>query len=286
MNLTGNILKGRFQSLSRLFTALGAILVLLAGSGCTNTQNVRRANPMPVNTPENVEIVESEAPDVSEADAEVAEATPEAPADPVEEEAAVSPEAEILAAVAKGENGVAEALQETRGAVFASLTTPAGAGPPASVVKTSDGDPSEVGLQDSATQLTGDAEIPAEAEEAESGTAIADEEPPPEEETASENENAAEEAEAGIAETTPVPEPNETQELVETPEVEAVKVAPPPEPEPAIVPQDAVEEGLTSRNPATGEVEGGTQSKTASVLFLILGGVGATLILLRKRAAA
>ena len=284
MNLTGNILMGRFQSLGRLFTAVGAILVLLAGSGCTNTQNVRRANPMPVDTPE-VEIVESEAPDVSEADAEVAEATPEAPA-VTEEEAVVSPEAEILAAVAKGENGVAEALQETRGAVFASLTTPAGAGPPASVVKTSDGDASEVGLQDSATQLTGDAEIPAEAEEAESGTAIADEEPPPEEESASENESAAEEAEAGIAETTPVPEPNEPQELVETPEVEAVKVAPPPEPEPAIVSQDIAEEGLTSHNPATGEVEGGTQSKTASVLFLILGGVGATLILLRKRAAA
>ena len=154
MNLTG--MKRWAQSTGQLFTGLAVMAILLAGSGCTGSQNVRKARPMAIETPDTVEIVASEAPEASETDVEIAAASAENPSSAQEE--AASPEAELLAAVAKGENGVAEALQQTRGAVFASLTTPTGAGPPASVVKSSDAAPSEEGLQDSSTQLTGTVE--------------------------------------------------------------------------------------------------------------------------------
>ena len=276
MNFTG--MKRWAQSLSRLFTGFAAMIVLLAGSGCTGSQNVRKARPMAieVEAPDKIEIVASEAPAVSEADVEV-EASPS----PAQAETA-SPEAELLAAVTKGENGVAEALQQTRGAVFASLTTPTGAGPPASAVKVSDEASSEEGLQDSSTQLTGAVEGAAEAGGVGSGAEPATEDPPQEEtEAASENETIQEEAESSIAETSPSPEPVASQESVE-----ATRVAPPPDPEPVPVSEEVSREGLTANNPAGAGVEEGTQSNSASVLFLILGGIGAALILLRKRVAA
>lgn len=281
MNFTG--MKRWAQSLSQLFTGFAAMIVLLAGSGCTGSQNVRKARPMAieVEAPDKIEIVASEAPAVSEADVEV-EASPS----PAQAEDA-SPEAELLAAVTKGENGVAEALQQTRGAVFASLTTPTGAGPPASAVKVSDEASSEEGLQDSSTQLTGAVEGAAEAGGVGSGAEPATEDPPQEEtEAASENETIQEEAESSIAETSPSPEPVAPQESVEAPAVEATRVAPPPDPEPVPVSEDVSREGLTTNNPAGAGVEEGTQSNSASVLFLILGGIGAALILLRKRVAA
>ena len=223
-----------------------------------------------VEAPDKIEIVASEAPAASEAEVEASPAPAQAEA--------VSPEAELLAAVTKGENGVAEALQQTRGAVFASLTTPTGAGPPASAVKA----PSEEGLQDSSTQLTGAVEGAAEAGGAESEAVPAAEDPPQEEtEVASEDETIQDEAESSIAETSPSPEPVASQESVE-----ATRVAPPPDPEPVPVSEDISREGLTTNNPAGAGVEDGTQSNSASVLFLILGGVGAALILLRKRVAA
>ena len=279
MNLTG--MKRWVQSTGRLFTGLAVMAILLAGSGCTGSQNVRKARPMAIETPDTVEIVASEAP---EADVEVAAATSAENPSSAQEEAA-SPEAELLAAVAKGENGVAEALQQTRGAVFASLTTPTGAGPPASVVKTSDADPSEEGLQDSSTQLTGTVEGAVDAGGVESGTVATNEDPPQEEAGAtSENEIIQEEAESSIAESSPAPEPVVPVEETESPAAEATRVAQPPEPEPVPVSEDLSREGLTTHNPAG--AEGATRSNTASVLFLILGGVGAALILLRKRVAA
>ena len=280
MNLTG--MKRWAQSTGQLFTGLAVMAILLAGSGCTGgSQNVRKARPMAIETPDTVEIVASEA---SEADVEVAAATSaENPASAQEE--AASPEAELLAAVAKGENGVAEALQQTRGAVFASLTTPTGAGPPASVVKTSDADPSEEGLQDSSTQLTGTVEGAVDAGGVESGAVATNEDPPQEEAGAtSENEIIQEEAESSIAESSPAPEPVVPVEETESPAAEATRVAQPPEPEPVPVSEELSREGLTTHDPAG--AEGTSRSNTASVLFLILGGVGAALILLRKRVAA
>ena len=285
MNFTG--MKRWAQSLSQLSTGFAAMIVLLAGSGCTGSQNVRKARPMAieVEAPDKIEIVASEAPAVSEADVEVAAEVETSPS-PAQDEA-VSPEAELLAAVTKGENGVAEALQQTRGAVFASLTTPTGAGPPASAVKASDEASFEEGLQDSSTQLTGTVEGAAEAGGVGSGAEPATEDPPQEEtEAASENETIQEEAESSIAETSPSPEPVAPQESVEAPAVEATRVAPPPDPEPVPVSEDVSREGLTTNNPAGAGVEEGTQSNSASVLFLILGGIGAALILLRKRVAA
>ena len=281
MNLTG--MKRWAQSTGRLFTGLAAMAILLAGSGCTGSQNVRKARPMAIETPDTVEIVASEAPETSEAGGEVAAASAENPSSAQEE--AASPEAELLAAVAKGENGVAEALQQTRGAVFASLTTPTGAGPPASVVKTSDADPSEEGLQDSSTQLTGTVEGAVDAGGVESGAVATNEDPPQEEAGAtSENEIIQEEAESSIAESSPAPEPVVPVEETESPAAEATRVAQPPEPEPVPVSEDLSREGLTTHDPAG--AEGTSRSNTASVLFLILGGVGAALILLRKRVAA
>ncbi|MEC7923050.1 MAG: hypothetical protein VX496_06590, partial [Planctomycetota bacterium] len=106
---------------------------------------------------------------------------------------------------------------------------------------------------------------------------------PPQEEAGltSENETIQDEAESSIAETSPSPEPVASQESVE-----ATRVAPPPDPEPVPVSEEVSREGLTANNPAGAGVEDGTQSNSASVLFLILGGVGAALILLRKRVAA
>ena len=279
MNLTG--MKRWAQSTGQLFTGLAVMVILLAGSGCTGSQNVRKARPMAIETPDTVEIVASEAP---EADVEVAAATSAENPSSAQEEAA-SPEAELLAAVTKGENGVAEALQLTRGAVFASLTTPTGAGPPSSVVKTSDAAPSEEGLQDSSTQLTGTVEGAVDAGGVESGTVATNEDPPQEEAGAtSENEIIQEEAESSIAESSPAPEPVVPVEETESPAAEATRVAQPPEPEPLPVSEDLSREGLTTHDPAG--AEGTSRSNTASVLFLILGGVGAALILLRKRIAA
>lgn len=276
MNLTG--MKRWAQSTGQLFTGLAVMAILLAGSGCTGSQNVRKARPMAIETPDTVEIVASEASEASEADVEVAAASAENPSSAQEE--AASPEAELLAAVTKGENGVAEALQQTRGAVFASLTTPTGAGPPASAVKTSEVAPSEEGFQDSSTQLSGTVEGGVE-----SGAVATNEDPPQEEAGAtSENEIIQEEAESSIAESSPAPEPVVPVEEAESPAVEATKLAQPPEPEPVPVSEELSKEGLTTRDPAG--AEGTSRSNTASVLFLILGGVGAALILLRKRIAA
>ena len=279
MSLLGCKEKSWVQCLSGAITCLGAIVVLLAGPGCIGTQNVRKAKSIPVKAPDSVEIVEVESPVSDQAEEEASAENENLPSSADGD----IPGGEIIAAVARGEGGVAEALQQTRGAVFASLTTPAGEGPPASAVKTSEADP---GFQDSATQLTGAEPVPSEPLSGEVENA-ADISATPEEITQSEETQVSQdEAESSITEIATNPAPETPEEPVEIAVSEAAKVEPPPETEPPILTQPIIKEPLVTQNMAGSGVEDGTQSNTASVLFIILGGVGAALILLRRRVKA
>ena len=93
-------------------------------------------------------------------------------------------------------------------------------------------------------------------------------------------------AEQNVAEAVPEPaEETPAREETETTEAEVARVESPPESVATPDSQPPAAEVLTSSNPGASPVGGG-RSNTASVLFLVLGGIGAALILIRKRVAA
>ncbi|MFP6633755.1 MAG: hypothetical protein VCD16_14065 [Planctomycetota bacterium] len=239
---------------------------MVFSSGCTSSAGIRRSR-----------LVEPEAPD-----AVVAEAVVEA-ADGRTEVVAGESEQPIEAKTVSDTTGseVAEILQQTRGAVFASLSTPVGAGPPASAVKLDEvaENAADSGVQDSVSSQTGgdatDTTV-AEAPEASAPTEDESQEPAVTEEVAEEN----------VAEAVPEPaEETPAREETETTEAEVARVESPPESVATPGSQPPAAEVLTSNNPGASPVGGG-RSNTASVLFLVLGGIGAALILIRKRVAA
>ena len=254
----------------RMSFCLAAVGLMLFSSGCTNSAQVRRSR-----------LVEPEAPAavVAEAVAETADDRAEGVADEIEQPT----EARTVSDTTGSE--VAEILQQTRGAVFASLSTPVGAGPPASSVRLDEaaGNTVDSGAQDSVSSPTG-------GDETEAAEAGATETPAPTEDESQEPATAVTEevAEENVAEAVPEPEPaKETpaQEEVETAEAEVARVESPPESVATPTPQPPEPEALTSNNPGV-TAPGGGRSNTASVLFLVLGGIGAALILIRKRVAA
>lgn len=246
----------------KLSFCLATVGLMVFSSGCTSSAGIRRSR-----------LVEPEAPD-----AVVAEAVAEA-----SEVAAGESEQPIEAKTVSDTTGseVAEILQQTRGAVFASLSTPVGAGPPASAVKLDEaaGNAADSGVQDSVSSQTGgdatDTTV-AEAPEASASTEDESQESAVTEEVAEEN----------VAEAVPEPaEETPAREETETTEAEVARVESPPESVATPGSQPPAAEVLTSNNPGASPVGGG-RSNTASVLFLVLGGIGAALILIRKRVAA
>lgn len=245
----------------KLSFCLAAVGLMLFSSGCTNSAEVRRSR-----------LVQPEAPAAVVAEA-VADDRAEAATDAIE-----APEAKTVSDTTGSE--VAEILQQTRGAVFASLSTSVGAGPPASSVKLDEAaeNAADSGAQDSVSSQTGGEAVTAtETETSEEAASTEDEnqEPVVTEEAAEEN----------VAEA--VPEPAEeapAREEVETTETEVARVELPPESVATPDPQPPEAETLTSSNPGMVPAGGG-RSNTASVLFLVLGGIGAALILIKKRMA-
>ena len=201
------------------------------------------------------------------------------------------PPAEVaIQAASEGADGAA-ILQQTRGAVFASLTTIVGAGPPASTVKESSEPEADPGSQDSITSLTGEDSPPADSARAVVTAEGADEaETPPVEavtSSASADEPVSEEvAEASIAEPTPPPaEETPTEEPIVSAEAEVARVESPPSATDSPISEASAVARLATNNPPSDAGSGG-RSNTASVLFLVLGGIGAALILIRRRATA
>ena len=267
MGINGTDLLDRAFKLSFCLATVG---LMVFSSGCTNSAGIRRSR-----------LVKPEAPDAVVAEV-VAEAVAEA-ADGRAEVVAGESEQPVEAKPVSDTTGseVAEILQQTRGAVFASLSTPVGAGPPASAVRLDEAaeNAADSGAQDSVSSQTGgdatDAPV-AEASEAPASTEDESQETTVTEEVAEEN----------VAEA--VPEPAEeapAQEEAEAAEVEVARVESPPESVATPDSQLPAAEVLTSNNPGVPPVGGG-RSNTTSVLFLVLGGIGAALILIRKRVAA
>ncbi|SVE26935.1 uncharacterized protein METZ01_LOCUS479789, partial [marine metagenome] len=198
----------------KLSFCLAAVGLMVFSSGCTSSAGIRRSR-----------LVKPEAPDTVVA---VAEAVAEA-ADDRAEVVAGEIEQPIEAKTVSDTTGseVAKILQQTRGAVFASLSTPVGAGPPASAVKLDEAaeNAADSGVQDSVSSQTGgDA----------TGTTVdeAPEAPAPTEDESQESAVTEEVAEENVAEAVPEPEPaKETpaQEEVETAEAEVARVESPPE---------------------------------------------------------
>ena len=246
----------------KLSFCLAAVGLMAFSSGCTSSAGIRRSR-----------LVKPEAPD-----AVVAEAVAEA-----SEVAAGESEQPIEAKTVSDTTGseVAEILQQTRGAVFASLSTPVGAGPPASAVKLDEaaGNAADSGVQDSVSSQTGgDATDTTVAEAPEASASTEDE--------SQESAVTEEVAEQNVAEAVPEPaEETPAREETETTEAEVARVESPPESVATPDAQPPAAEVLTSNNPGAPPVGGG-RSNTASVLFLVLGGIGAALILIRKRVAA
>ena len=246
----------------KLSFSLAAVGLMVFSSGCTSSAGIRRSR-----------LVEPEAPDavVAEAVAEAAEVAAGESEQPIE--------AKTVSDTTGSE--VAEILQQTRGAVFASLSTPVGAGPPASAVKLDEAaeNAADSGVQDSVSSQTGgDA----------TGTTVdeAPEAPAPTEDESQEPAVTEEVAEENVAEAVPEPaEETPAREETETTEAEVARVESPPESVATPDAQPPAAEVLTSNNPGASPVGGG-RSNTASVLFLVLGGIGAALILIRKRVAA
>ena len=261
--INGADLSGRAFKLSFCLAAVG---LMLFSSGCTNSAQVRKSR-----------LVEPEAPAVivAEAVAEAADDRAEVVAEEIEQPA----EVETVSDTTGSE--VAAILEQTRGAVFASLSTPVGAGPPASSIKLDEPvkDEADPGAQDSVSpQAAEDVATEIEAGDAEAPVSAGDEaqEPTVTEEVAEEN----------VAEAVPEPvEETPAREEVETTEAEVARVESPPESVPTPTPEPPATEALTSNNPGVVPTRGG-RSNTASVLFLVLGGIGAALILIRKRVAA
>jgi len=274
----------------RLSVCLMAGVVMLAGIGCVGTRVAQKNR-----------IVKPVAPEAIVADA-VTRASDSEPGDEAASEVVSnsggvgSPPGEVALQVTSEGAEVAQILKQTRGAVFASLNAPVGAGPPASTVRL-DGESDEAGSQDSVASQTGEdsadesAAIPTSLTGgAEAAEPVADAPPAPAvpEEPAEVEVAAAiteESAEAEIAEAIPDP-PAEApaEEGADNSTAEVARVESPPE---AIVPpvtQEASGETLTSNNLAPAPV-GGSRSNTTSIFFLVLGGIGAALILIRRRAA-
>ena len=273
--INGTDLLGRAFKLSFCLATVG---LMLFSSGCTNSALVRKSR-----------LVEPEAPAaiVAEAIAETADDRAEVVAAEIEQPAEVetAAEAETAAEVETVSDGtgseVAAILQQTRGAVFASLSTPVGAGPPAASIKLDEPAEAEVdsGAQDSvSSQTAGDAATEVEAEGIETPVSAGDE--------AQEPAVTEEVAEANVAEAIPEPaEETPAREEAETAEAEVARVESPPESVATPTPEPPAAEVLTSNNLGAVPARGG-RSNTASVLFLVLGGIGAALILIRKRVAA
>jgi len=245
---------------------------MLFSSGCTNSAQVRKSRLVEPETPAAI---------VAEAIAETADDRAEVVADEIEQPAEVETAAEVETVSDRTGSEVAAILQQTRGAVFASLSTPVGAGPPASSIKSDEPAEAEVdsGAQDSvSSQTAGDAATEVEAEGVETPVSAGDE--------AQEPAVTEEVAEANVAEAVPEPaEETPAREEAETTEAEVARVESPPESVTTPTPEPPAAEVLTSNNLGTVPARGG-RSNTASVLFLVLGGIGAALILIRKRVAA
>ena len=194
---TGLEKSGLFYCVARSFFCMAAVMILLGSVGCSN-RVVRKSRAL-----------QPEAPEVA-----VSEVAVQADvADEVISEngggVGVPPAEVAIQAASEGADGAA-ILQQTRGAVFASLTTIVGAGPPASTVKENSEPEADPGSQDSITSLTGEDSPPADSEGtvvAAEGTAEVETQPveavtssAPADEPISE-----EVAEASIAEPTPPP---------------------------------------------------------------------------------
>ena len=147
---TGLEKSGLFYCAARSFLCIAAVMILLGSVGCSN-RIVRKSRAL---QPEAPEVAVSEA----AAQTEVAgEAIGENGGG-----VGVPPAEVAIQAASEGADG-ADILQQTRGAVFASLTTPVGAGPPASTVKENSEPEAEPGSQDSITSLTGEDSPPADS---------------------------------------------------------------------------------------------------------------------------
>ena len=280
---TGLEKSGLFYCVARSFFCMAAVMILLGSVGCSN-RVVRKSRAL-----------QPEAPEVA-----VSEVAVQADvADEVISEngggVGVPPAEVAIQAASEGADGAA-ILQQTRGAVFASLTTIVGAGPPASTVKENSEPEADPGSQDSITSLTGEDSPPADSEGtvvAAEGTAEVETQPveavtssAPADEPISE-----EVAEASIAEPTPPPaeetptEEAPAEEPIVSAEAEVARVESPPSATDLPISEASAAAKLTTSNPPSDAGSGG-RSNTASVLFLVLGGIGAALILIRRRATA
>ena len=278
---TGLEKSGLFCCVVRSFFCMAAVLILLGSVGCVN-RVVRKSMALQPEAPEAV-VLEAATEDESASEV-IGENGGGVGTPPAEVE---------IQAASEGGDG-ADILQQTRGAVFASLTTPVGAGPPDSTVQESSEPGTEPGPQDSVASLTGEDSPPADGtgEVAAAGEADKAEAPPAEEAVESSvlaDDPASEEvAEASIAEPTPPPAeetPGEevpAEKPVVSPETEVTRLEPPPS---APAPVASTVAKLTASNPPSGTESGGG-ANTASVLFLVLGGIGAALILIRRRVRA
>ncbi len=285
---TGLEKSGLFYCVARSFFCMAAVMILLGSVGCSN-RVVRKSRAL-----------QPEAPEVA---ASEAGAQTEGAGEAISENGGgvgVPPAEVAIQAASEGVDG-AGVLQQTRGAVFASLTTSVGAGPPASTVKESTEPEADPGSQDSITSLTGEDSPPADSAGAvvTAEGAVEAETPPVEAVTASapaDGPISEEVAEASIAEPTPSPAeetPAEETPAEETPaeepvvsaEVEVARVESPPSAIDPPISEASTATKLTSNNPPSDTGSGGGSS-TASVLFLVLGGIGAALILIRRRVTA
>ena len=280
---TGIEKSGLFYCVARSFFCMAAVMILLGSVGCSN-RVVRKSRAL---QPEVPEVAVSEA------------AVQTDVADEVISEngggVGVPPAEVAIQAASEGADGAA-ILQQTRGAVFASLTTPVGAGPPASTVKESSEPEADPGSQDSITSLTGEDSPPADSARAVVTAEGADEaETPPVEAVTSsapaDDPVSEEVAEASIAEPTPPPaeetptEEAPAEEPIVSAEAEVARVESPPSATDSPISEASAVARLATNNPPSDAGSGG-RSNTASVLFLVLGGIGAALILIRRRATA
>jgi len=287
---TGLEKSGLFYCAARSFLCIAAVMILLGSVGCSN-RIVRKSRALQPEAPGGA---------VSEAAAQT-----EVAGEAIGENGGgvgVPPAEVAIQAASEGADG-ADILQQTRGAVFASLTTPVGAGPPASTVKENSEPEAEPGSQDSITSLTGEDSPPADSaggvvtaegtDEAETAPVEAVTSSTPADDPVSE-----EVAEASIAEPTPPAAeetPAEETPAEETPTEEApaeepvvsagaevARVESPPSAIDPPISEASAAAKLITNNPPSDAGSGG-RSNTASVLFLVLGGIGAALILIRRR---
>jgi hypothetical protein len=281
---TGLEKSGLFYCVARSFFCMAAVMILLGSVGCSN-RVVRKSRAL-----------QPEAPEVAVSEAAVQTEVADEAISENGGGVGVPPAEVAIQAASEGADGAA-ILQQTRGAVFASLTTiVGGAGPPASTVKESSEPGADPGSQDSITSLTGEDSPLADSAGAVVTAEGTDEaETPPVEavtSSASADEPVSEEvAEASIAEPTPPPaeetptEEAPAEEPIVSAEAEVARVESPPSATVPPISEASAAARLATNNPPSDAGSGG-RSNTASVLFLVLGGIGAALILIRRRATA